>query len=169
MSCTKFSALQGEYTVSALQGEYTVLVKGEKLQVQRVGGAQHWQWVWSDVLWYCLDKGKAGLNREWQLEMKIRGCVCSTTTPVHLTQTHCVIKCVSCRSCTPGGCVFTWSGASIKRFYSLLCECAPSARVIGKDRGLSLGKCVRVCVYMYVCLFVFRVCAALCVPQLMTP
>ena len=164
VSCPKFSALQGEYAV---------LVQGERLQVQRVGGAQHWQWAWSDVLWYSLDKGNAGWNREWQLEMKIRGCVCSTTTPIHVAQTHCVIQCVSCRSCTPGGCVFTWSGASIKRFYSLLCECAPSARVIGKDRGLSLGKCVCVCVcmcvYWYVCQCVFKVYVALCAPQLRTP
>ena len=129
VSCPQFSALLGEYSV---------LVEGDQLQV--LGSGQRWRWTWSDVLWYCLGRDWRGWDREWQLEMKTREWVLLAA----LTTPHCADQLLwhalrLCRSCTPSGCVFTWAGTSLKRFYSLLCECAPDARVLSKNRGISVG------------------------------
>ena len=59
--------------LTSLLGEYAVLVEGNQLQVLKVGGAQYWQWAWSDVLWYCLDRNGTEWDEEWRLKMKIRG------------------------------------------------------------------------------------------------
>lgn len=81
--------------LSSPLGEYAVLVEEDQLLVLKVGGAQYWQWAWSDVLWYCLDRKGAGWNEGWQLEMKIRGWVCLIAMPSFL-QTCSLLWCAMC-------------------------------------------------------------------------